>query len=80
MAEPHWKSLMKPFVLSEHAARDELLKSAPSDALRGAADGRRRLSRRIHKEAKIGQTPADNNSGRCCIIHHESQIVYSHSN
>lgn len=54
---------MKLFVLSGHAARDELLASTPSDALRGVADRRRRLSRNIHKEAKIGQTPADTISG-----------------
>lgn len=54
---------MKLFVLSGRAARDEALASAPSEALRGVAERRRRLSRNIHKEAKIGQTPADTISG-----------------
>lgn len=69
--EPDWpsptgKRLMKLFVLSEHAAGEELLTSSPSDALRGVFNGRRRLSRNIHREYKM-QTPAGSISGwRCC--------------
>lgn len=70
LARSHWKRLMKQFVLSDHAARDELLAGVPSVALRGAAEGARRLPRNIHKRAKTGQTPADTISG--CWYNHLS--------
>lgn len=41
------KRLMKPFVMMGRAARRASLSRTPSDALRGAADERRRLDGKI---------------------------------
>lgn len=46
------------------------------DALRGVAVGRHLLSRNIHKEAKIGQTPADSISGCLKTIYHVGMVLF----